>query len=248
MDKLKRKGLGRLLAYCLGRRPDEFGLVPAPDGSLPLKHLARALAEEPGWGFLREAHLREAAYGAPFEWLEGERIRSAEPGALSGFFSDAPEPPATLYHGARRRAYPVIVERGLTGAEGAPVVMAASPELAERVGRRRDAETLLLEVRAREAAEAGVVFRRAGELLWVAEAVPARFVSGPPLEKVDMPRRAPQKDPEEPAAVELPGSFFPRLPPPPGEPAPQGQRRGRGEPDWKKERRRDRKRDNRDKR
>lgn len=249
MDKLKRRGLARLMAYCLARRPDEFGLLPDLAGFIPVKQLSRALSEEPGWGFLRESHLRQTAYGGPFE-IDGERIRSTEEGRLTGFFQDmakgAAPLPATLYHAARRKAYPVILKRGLAGSEGRPVVMSAAPELALKLGRRRDQEPVLIEVRASEAALAGVRITRAGELLYVADSLPPEFLLGPPVEKVAMPRRKPQP-PEETGPPELPGSFFPRLTPPPGEPRERGGRHRRDEPGWKRERRRaDRRRRGRD--
>lgn len=241
MDKHGRRSLAKLLAYSLARRPDEFGLVPGEEGFVPLKQLARALGEEPGWGFLREDHLREAAYDGPFEVAEG-RIRSREPQRLAGFFQEAPEPPAILYAAVRRKAYPVILEHGLTAPEGSRVVLAASSETALKLGRRRDMEPVMVEVRAAEAAEAGVSFQRAGELLYVAEAVPREFINGPPLEKVPLPRRKPQAAPEPPPPVELPGSFLLRPDHLPGAPPGKAREKGkRAEPEWKRERRNRRK-------
>jgi putative RNA 2'-phosphotransferase len=241
MDKHGRRSLAKLLAYCLARRPDEFGLVPGEEGFVPLKQLARALGEEPGWGFLREDHLREVAYDGPFELSEG-RIRSREPQRLAGFFQEAQapgqgEPPAILYAAVRRKAYPVILEHGLTAPEGSRVILAASREFALKVGLRRDTEPVMIEVRAAEAAEAGVSFQRAGELLYVAEAVPREFVFGPPLEKVPLPRRKPQAAPEPPPPVDLPGSFLLRPDHLPGAPPGKARTTGkRAEPEWKRER------------
>jgi len=250
------------MAYCLAKHPDEFGLVPDHAGFVALKHLARALAEEPGWGFLRETHLREVAHEGPFEIagpfeiegpseiagpLEtvgaggGEAVRSTDPQRLEGFFTPCPEPPEILYFAARRKAYATILEHGLSAPPGSRVVLSASREQALKVGRRRDAEPVMLQVRAAGAAASGVEFTRAGELHYVAEAVPARFLSGPPVEKVPLPRRKPQAAAPEPAAVEMPGSFFPRLTPPPGEVAARPDKRERRNPAWKRDRRRERK-------
>ena len=57
--KLPRQleALARMLAYMLGHHPDEFGLVLAEDGSIPLKQVQQALIHEPGWGFVRRHHL-----------------------------------------------------------------------------------------------------------------------------------------------------------------------------------------------
>ena len=57
VDKLEK-----LLTYILGRRPDEFGLVPGPDGYVKIKDLLKALSEEPGWRHVRRSHLREVTF------------------------------------------------------------------------------------------------------------------------------------------------------------------------------------------
>ncbi len=229
------------MSYCLARRPDEFGLVPEAGGFVCLKHLARALSEEPGWGFVRESHLREAAYGESFEISEDGRIRAVAPELAADFLAAAAVPPTVLYLAARRKAYGAIIEHGLRAHDGRPVVLAASPEMALKIGRRRDSEPVMIKVRAAEAAGCSRArFGRAGELLYVAEAVPAQFMDGPPLEKIAMPRRRPQV--AEPQPQELPGSFFPRLAAPaqgmepPGSPRPKNKKRDG--PEWKRERRR----------
>ncbi len=83
--KLPRQleALARMLAYMLGHHPDEFGLVLAEDGSLPLKQLQQALIHEPGWGFVRLHHLDQVVslmQPAAFAVVE-ERIRCLQPGA-----------------------------------------------------------------------------------------------------------------------------------------------------------------------
>lgn len=246
MDKHKRRALARLAAYALSRRPDEFGLVPDEAGFIPLKTLVRALAEEEGWAFLREPHLREVVreprHAADFELDSEERIRSAAPDALAGFFRPAPEPPPILYHAARRKAYPHILEHGLSAPEGAWVVLAASAEMALKVGRRRDGEPVMLEVRAAQAAEAGVEFHQAGELLYVAAAVPRQNLCGPPLERVPMPRRRPQAEAPAGEPAPTPGSFLVRPELLPGASKRERERGKRAEPEWKRERRRGRRR------
>ena len=44
--KQQRLSLSRMLAYVLGHRPDEFGLLPDESGYVRLKDLLTALKEE----------------------------------------------------------------------------------------------------------------------------------------------------------------------------------------------------------
>ena len=74
--------LARMLAYMLGHRPDEFGLVLSEDGSIPLKQLHQALIHEPGFAFVRRHHLDQVVslmQPPAFEVAE-ERIRCLIPG------------------------------------------------------------------------------------------------------------------------------------------------------------------------
>ncbi|MFH0811047.1 MAG: hypothetical protein V2A77_11375 [Pseudomonadota bacterium] len=243
MDKLRRKGLSRLLSYCLARRPDEFGLVPDEAGFVSLKELARALAEEPDWGFLREGFLREVCHGGPFQISDDDRIRSTTPPLPTGFVAEVFSTPATvLYVAAPRKAYAAIGEHGLRAYGGRPAVLAATADMALRIGRRRDHRPVLIKVRAAEAARCSQAsFRRVGELLYLAEAVPVRFLDGPPPEKkVPLPHPAPQAAERRPP--EPPGSCYPRLNAPPAPDADKTKsaapRRRGEEPEWKRERRR----------
>ena len=61
--QIRINDLSRFLLYMLGRRPDEFGLVPEGEGWLSFREILRALHEEPGWGYVREIHLREVLTG-----------------------------------------------------------------------------------------------------------------------------------------------------------------------------------------
>jgi len=244
VDKIRRKALARLMAYCLGRRPDEFGLIPDSGGFVAFKQLERALAEEEGWGWLRESHIREIAHtaeGVKFEVI-GETLRSGEPGALKDFFQTGAEPPpARLFHAARRKAYPVILERGLTAPPGGQLVLSTTPEMAMKVGRRRDHEPVLIGVLAGDAFKEGVSFTKAGELLYLSPEIAPHLLKGPPVERVPMPRKKepkPEPKPEPP----MPGTFIVRPEHLETAKAP-GQRKRplkgkEADPDWKRERRR----------
>ena len=79
-SQIRVTDLSRFLIYILAHRPDEFGLVPDSIGFITMKELLRAIHEEPGWGYVREGHIREVLIGkdrALFAWEE-DRIRAVE--------------------------------------------------------------------------------------------------------------------------------------------------------------------------
>ncbi|KMY66357.1 hypothetical protein AAU61_18050 [Desulfocarbo indianensis] len=210
----KETGLVKILVYALGVAPHEFGLVADAEGWVSVKELLKALHDEDGWRGVRETMIADAATRlAPNELeLDGKRIRSRarrpprpRPGA---------EPPAHVYIGLRRRAWPALRDRGLEAREESPLLLAASRELALRLGRRRDAEPVLVTVQAQRAMDLGVMFSGLGEELYLADWIPAECLMGPPLPE-NLPAKKPAKPkpdkpsgPVMPSPDSMPGSFI----------------------------------------
>ena len=120
--------LEKFIVYVLGRRPDEFGLVPEAEGWVKLKDLLKAINEEDGWRHVRRSHIDEIVLTQPAPEIEisDKRVRAR-------FREHLPVPqrvdglPKLLYTCIRRRAYFVVLEKGVTAAEGEKVVLAAAP-------------------------------------------------------------------------------------------------------------------------
>lgn len=206
--KKNPRQLEKLISYILGRRPDEFGLVPDDEGYVRLKDLLRAISEESGWGYVRRSHIDgvlATSVDRPFV-LENDKIRAVadnhRPKTQEGVV-----PPKLLFHCVRARAYPIVCKEGILPSRGPRVVLAATRELAMRIGRRRDPDPVLLTVHALKAHEAGAGFSMHGDLLYTAEKVPVGFFSGPPLPKEKAETPESRKKPDA-AAGRLPGSFF----------------------------------------
>ena len=49
----------KFLCYILGHKPDEFGLVPDPNGFVKTKDFLKAITEENGWKFFRKSNIDE---------------------------------------------------------------------------------------------------------------------------------------------------------------------------------------------
>jgi putative RNA 2'-phosphotransferase len=236
--KKNPKDLAKMLAYILGRKPYEFGLVPDGAGYVRVKSLLQALSEEQGWKHVRESHLREVLISIPEPPVEmGEgRIRARQREHLPQPEYE-PEPPGLLFHCVRRRAWPHVRDRGLVPTEKDRVCLAADPQAALRRGRRIDPDPVLVTVHTAKAP--GVVFFRFGPELFLADQLPADALTGPPLPKAKEEPAAPKK----PSLPETPGSFFfdPTRERRPSSSEKAGKPRKK-DPDWKRERRKSRKR------
>jgi putative RNA 2'-phosphotransferase len=232
MSRLPRQlaDLARMLTYMLCHRPDEFGLVLAADGSIPVKQLQQALTSEPGWGFVRRHHLDQVAalMQPPAFELAGDRLRCLAPGA-AGLRRPGASPPTLLYAAIPPKAHELVWEQGLKPPPDRDLVLAATPETALKLGRRRAPQPLLVTVQAQAAARSGITFQGYGEELYLAPALPREFIQLPPP-----PQQKDRAKPEKP----------PRPLPSPGtvvldlaqilQPTPKLRGKGKkGEPAWK---------------
>lgn len=210
----KETGLVKMLAYVLGVAPQEFGLVPDDEGWVSLKELTKALHEEEGWRGVRESMIRDAANRlAPDELeLEEKLIRSRTrkpPRPRPGV-----EPPPHIFIGLRRRAWPVLKDRGLEAHNDIPLVLARDKEFAYRLGSRRDPEPVLVTVQAHQAMDRGVMFSSLGEDLFLADWIPADCLMGPPVADKAPPKKPAKPKPDQPsgpvmpAPEAMPGSFM----------------------------------------
>ena len=208
--------LSKLMRYILRHRPDEFGLVLDEDGFVSVKELQQAVAEEAGWSHVRRSHITEVVLTSDRERfeIEDERIRATYGHSTPHTIRYEPtEPPQTLYHGTRRKTYPHILQKGLDPMGRTYVHLAASSELAERIGRRRDPHPVLVEIQARRASEDGIVFYQANPLIYLADHIPPDYITGPSVSKVlpekkQTEKRQPKKREEHPVERELPGSVL----------------------------------------
>lgn len=197
----------------LGHRPDEFGLVPDREGFVLSKELLQALHEEDDWRYVRQSHINEILLGnerADFQ-SEGDRIRSVERRWELDLHHPVSSLPKILFTAIRRRAHPVVMEKGLKGSEDRPLVLSANRDMAVRIGRRRDQDPVVLEISAGVAREKGVLFY-SFEDLFLSPDIPARFIAGPPVPKETIEgRKEREKSAEKPSKGQTPptpGTFI----------------------------------------
>jgi len=182
--QIKLDSIVKLLHYILGYRPDEFGLVPDPDGYVPVKELLKVIHEEENYGYVRESHIREILLGPDrflFELMD-QRIRSLDRQWEPDLSTPCLDLPAILFAPIRRRAHAHVMEKGLSAGNNKYILLTPEKDFAEKIGRRTDPEPVLLEILANEAGRVGNPFLAFGELFLVKE-IPARFIAGPPVPK-----------------------------------------------------------------
>jgi len=197
-NRIKTEGLGRLLQYILGHRPYEFGLIPDSEGFVAFKELIQAIHEEDGWGYVRQGNINEVFSGRDRERFQADetRIRAIDRRWELGI--PAQVLPKILFTGIRRRAPPVVMERGVREIKGRYHILTPERDVAEKIGRRRDQQPVLLEVMARRAQREGVMFYSFGDLFLTNE-IQVRYIAGPPVPKeaVRAREKKPKKNEEE---------------------------------------------------
>jgi putative RNA 2'-phosphotransferase len=201
----RQESLAKLLIYILTRRPDEFGLLLDEAGRVPVKELLWALAQEEGWGHVRRSHLEEVVnlvHPGAFE-LDKTYIRAMEPGPAALRSQEPVWPPPLLYRAITARSHAVVAERGLLAPPGGELVLAGDPEVARRLGRRRDPQAVLVTIQAQNATKRGVDFFAYGEGLYLSRDIGPEFLQLP---------QVPKKPEAKPAAAEKPAP----APPTPG--------------------------------
>jgi putative RNA 2'-phosphotransferase len=224
MSKTEKRidDLVRHLNYVLGRRPDEFGLVPDENGFFSIKEVIQSFSKEIRpitYNDINELILK----GAGIEVIENKiRVKeiyfSFEPCDISNM-------PKILYTFVRQKAHPVVLEKGIR--EGIKMIpLFSNKDFAQKVGRLRIGEPIILEIDSKRLIEKGTKPLMLGELFLV-HSIPKEAITGPPIKAIE---EKPKKPPKKPEPPEKPGSYLLKTPPPT---RPQKPPKGRKPKGWK---------------
>lgn len=235
-SKKSPKELAKILVYIIGRRPDEFGLVPDKAGYVRIKELLKVFSEEEGWSYVRRSHLDEVQLTLPDSPIEfkDNLIRARNRESLP-VFKEAIELPKLLYTCVRQKAYPFVTSKGIQKSDG-NVILSADLETARRIGKRIDQKPVLLTVQVKKTLEQRVHFLTGGGNLFTAACIPAGCFTGPPLPK-EKPDLAQPQD-MVPATPKRPGSYTINIGADGDIDSSSGKSAGKKEPPWKKQRKR----------
>lgn len=203
-----QESLAKMLAYILGRNPEEFGLVPDANGYVKIKDLLKAICEEEGWRHVRRSHLDEVVMvisDPPIE-MEGPLVRATDREHLSRY-RVSENLPSQLYLCVRKKAYPVVLEKGVSSSSYPFVVLSDSPAMAERLGRRFAASPVLLTVSVPKMQVRGIEFLSAGGSVYLVDRMPPDCFTGPPLAKTREETKS-KEAPSRASVAKTPGSFL----------------------------------------
>ncbi len=172
----------KFLSLVLRHQPQTIGITLDAAGWTDVDALLRALAQH-GHPLTR-AQLGELVASSDKQRYalspDGARIR-ANQGHSVEVELDLPvvAPPARLFHGTVAAVLPAIREQGLVKGARHHVHMSADLETATKVGGRRGAPVILA-IRAEAMAEAGHVFYRSANGVWLTDHVPPAYIEFPP--------------------------------------------------------------------
>jgi len=202
------KQLSKFISYVLGRKPYEFGLVPEQDGFVKIKELIKAFCEEDGLKYVRRSHINEILMTLPNPPIEikDNLIRAKNRDKLPKH-TLAQNLPKLLYTCVRRKAYPFVVENGISPMGFSRVILSSDRNIAERMGKRIDPMPIVLTVQTRKSLDKGIVFYQAGDTLFLAESIPPGCFTGPSLPK-QKPAYIKKESTEEHALQKSPGSYL----------------------------------------
>ncbi len=245
--EFKVENLLRMLLYMLAHRPDEFGLVPDEAGYVSFKALLQACHEEPGWAYVRRSHINEVLMGKDRNVFEADetRIRAKERKWHLDLKTPVTDVPALLYTAVRKKAHPVVMEKGLKAPAGHYLVLSADKNMAARTGKRRDQHPVILEIKVETGKANRPLFYAFGDIFLGLE-IQADMISGPMVPKETAEQRRepePKKERPKPKPEDfMPGTFRLDI-----SRDPDRSRRGRGKKPkgWKEAARKERRR-NRD--
>lgn len=173
--------LSRTVSHALRHEPWLYELELDEEGWTPIDGVLSALrGERQEWRSLTEADLVrmiEASSKRRHE-ISGGRIRALYGHSVPGRLRKTPAvPPGLLFHGTAPASLPNIRSSGLLPMGRQYVHLSIDRATAEEVGRRKSPRPIILQVLAGEAHVQGVRFYEGNEKVWLADQVPARFIT-----------------------------------------------------------------------
>ena len=208
-NRIKVHDLSRMMIYILGHSPYEYGLVPDSQGYVSFKELLWALHEEQGWSHVNQGAINELLMSDErhnFEATE-KSIRTLSRHWDLNLYLPAERVPSLLYIPIRRKAHYTVIEKGLGGSDNKPCVLTADKTMAERIGKRKDQNPVVMEVMAGRAKNEGVNFYPFGDLFLTQKILPG-YIAGPPVPKDIVKLRESRPVRKKDAAPEISAGTF----------------------------------------
>lgn len=177
MDRLVR--ISKLMSLVLRHKPAEFGIVLDGEGYAPIADLIDAMRKQNAEVSLEDIRAvveRVEPRKQRFS-IAGQDIRANYGHSLARRIQLQPtRPPEQLLHGTAESAVPAILDSGLKPMSRQYVHLTLDRSLALKVGSRHG-RPRLIGVDAERAHEAGIPFYVANRSFWLADSVPAEYLT-----------------------------------------------------------------------
>lgn len=171
--------LSKEISYALRHAPWEYELEMDEEGWVPVEQLLDALHRKASWKEVTVEDILKIIKCSEKKRFEivGGRIRAFYGHSIPmKIMKTENKPPEILYHGTARRFVKSIMENGLTPQSRQYVHLSQDMETAENVGKRHDDKPCILVVDSLRAWNDGVHFYYGNEKVWLADAVPCKYI------------------------------------------------------------------------
>ena len=172
--------LSKFLSLVLRHEPERLGLTLDSAGWVSVDELLAAISRQKT-SLTRERleHIVATSEKKRFAFDETRtKVRASQGHSVEVELGYEPQvPPEILYHGTVEKFLPSIRTHGLLKGERHHVHLSADETTALKVGERRGSP-IILTVKSGAMHRAGHTFYRSANGVWLAEQVPAEFVSG----------------------------------------------------------------------
>lgn len=173
--------LSKTIAHALRHKPEDYSLTLDAEGWVPINDLLAALH--------KRFSSRQPVSLVEIETImaESEKQRfEIRDGKIRAFYGhstptrlekEAVTPPAVLYHGTTAKAAQAILREGLKSMKRQYVHLSTDEKTARIVGLRRTGKPVILRIAALDAHRQGIKFYSGNEDIWLADPIPATFIS-----------------------------------------------------------------------
>lgn len=171
--------LSKEISYALRHAPQEYGLTLDEQGWVMVEDLIKALKKQEKYSALTVQNIAEMIQVSEKKRHElvGDRIRAFYGHSTEERIKKAAAcPPDVLYHGTAHKFLQKILEQGLIPRDRQYVHLSQDKETAIIVGKRRDAEPVVLRIDAVTAWKDGINFYHGNDTIWLADDVPAKYI------------------------------------------------------------------------
>jgi putative RNA 2'-phosphotransferase len=173
------KQLSKTMAVALRHEPEAFGLKLNKEGWASLERLLAALRKRTAFaGVTREdiEAMMQASDKQRYE-ISGDKIRAHYGHSIpTKIEKPMQQPPEILFHGTQKTTMEAIQLDGLLPMTRQYVHLSADAKTAMATAGRRGKDIVVLRIRALDAFNDGVKFYLGNDSVWLAEAVPVKWI------------------------------------------------------------------------